>query len=348
MPARPTRLLDRPTPLPGAGADALSEVLRTIRLTGALFFRVEAAFPWCASAPAGASLAGHVFPGAEQIVSFHVVTEGSCWVAAEGGPETRLEAGDVVVFPHGDAYALSTRRGAWPPPDLAFFRRMSQGQLPFTIRDGGSGPPRLQVLCGFLSCDAQPFNPLLVTLPRVMVVRRSVDDGSRLRQLTELARSEASQVRAGTACVLSRLSELLFIEAVREHASRVSSTDTGWFAGLRDPGVGRALTLLHQSPGRRWKLERLAREAGLSRTGLVDRFTRLIGEPPIQYLTRWRMQMAAQHLAESDEKVSSVARRVGYDSEAAFSRVFKKWVGVPPGQWRRKTSRSWRRRTSEK
>jgi AraC-like DNA-binding protein len=330
---RSTRLPDRSE---AAGAnDALSDVLRSVRMTGALFFRVEAHAPWSASAPTGARLAPVILSRAEHVISFHAVVSGSCWLTLDDGEEARLRQGEIVVLPHGDGYALSTSRRDHVAPDLEFFRAMSRGQLPFTVRDGGRGDPELVVLCGFLTCDLRPFNPLLHGLPHLLVVP---DDASRqagLRRLLELATHEAAAERAGGDCVLSRLSELLFIEAVREHALRSDGDKNGWLTALTQGEVGRALGLLHRYPERRWTLDSLAREAGCSRTGLVGRFGKLMGEAPMQYLTRWRMQKAAYLLAERGDKVSVVAASVGYESEAAFCRVFKRVVGASPGAWRR-------------
>ena len=248
MPARPTRLLDRPEA--GGAADALSEVLRTVRLSAALFFRVEAAAPWCSTAPAGRVLAREIMPASEQVISYHVITAGSCWANLHDGGEVRLEVGDIVVFPHGNEYSLATRRGERGELDLDFFRQMAAGRLPFTIREGSKRTPDLQLLCGFLGCDLQPYNPLLATLPRVLVVRRSdAAEGERLARIIELARAEAANVLPGSACVLARLSELLFIEAVRQHLRDASPEQTGWLSGLRDDVVGRALSALHQDPG---------------------------------------------------------------------------------------------------
>lgn len=335
MLGRPTRLLDRTN---GATAgDALSDVLRTVRLAGALFFRVEATAPWCAEAPDSRVLAPILMPAAQRVISYHAVTAGRCWAALAGNPGVQLEAGDVVVFPHGDAYSLSTKRGARRPVDVEFFRRMVDGQLPFTVRDGGGQLERVELFCGFLGCDVQPFNPLLSTLPRAIVVRRQAPTPSNnpLGVLLDLACSEAAELEVGGGCVLARISELLFIETIRQYVRSMPSDEAGWLSGLRDPVVGRALSLIHGDPSGRWTLDRLARKAGVSRSGLVTRFRRLVGEPPMQYLTRWRMQKAAQHLLDGKEKMAAVAARAGYESEAAFSRVFKKVVGVPPGEWRR-------------
>jgi AraC-like DNA-binding protein len=320
----------------------LSDVLRTVRLTGALFFLVDASSPWVEELPAAESFGPVLLPGAQQIVSYHVVTRGPCWGALVGGPAVRLETGDIFLVPHGDAYALSSApgmRGESSREDAqAFFRRMAAGELPFLLAEGGGGPDRYGVICGFLGCDVRPFNPVLAALPRLVHVRRLKQDKDRLGPLIEFALAEARESRSGGQCVLVRLSELMFIEAVRRYLTGLPAEETGWLAGLRDPVVGTALSLLHARPAHPWTLETLAKQAALSRTVLADRFTHLVGQPPMRYLTHWRMQLAAKRLADGTAKVSRVALEVGYDSEAAFSRAFKRIVGASPAAWRRRTT----------
>jgi AraC-like DNA-binding protein len=325
----------------GTGGDPLSDVLRSIRLTGALFFLVDASAPWRVALPDGAALAPVVLPRAQHIISYHVVREGAAWGGIAGQAPVRLEAGDILVLPRGDAYAMSTAPGARDGPRLeevmAFMRDMAAGRLPFAVREGGRGTERLRLVCGFLGCDVRPFNPLLATLPPLLHLRRdfrSADDP--LGQLVEFTLAEARERRPGGDCVRLRLSELMFVEVVRRHLALLPAEERGWLAGLRDPLVGRALGRLHERPADPWTLERLARDIGASRSVLADRFAHFVGLPPIQYLTRWRMQIAARLLAEGAGKVSAVALEVGYDSEAAFSRAFKKIAGVPPGMWRRR------------
>jgi AraC-like DNA-binding protein len=319
----------------------LSDVLRAVRLTGALFFLVDASSPWVVQVPDGATLAPGILPRAQHVISYHVVTRGSCWGGLLDAGPVPLEAGDVLVLPHGDAYVMSMAPGMRGGPGraetLALMRQMAAGQLPFTIAEGGGGPERLHLVCGFLGCDARPFNPLLATLPRLLHVRRaSGGAGDPLGRLTEFAVAESRERRAGSECIRLRLSELMFVEVVRRYLASLPAEQTGWLAGLRDPMIGRALTLLHERPAEAWTLEALARDVGLSRSALAGRFAHFVGHPPMHYLTRWRMQVAARLLADGVAKVSAVAREVGYDSEAAFSRAFTKATGVPPATWRRR------------
>jgi AraC-like DNA-binding protein len=323
------------------GIDALSDVLRTVRLTGALFFLVEVSSPWTLELPDGATLAPVTLPRAQHVISYHVVTRGSCWGGLLGGAPRRLEAGDVLVFPRGDPYVMSMDRGMRGAPVLheilTFMRQMAAGQLPFTVVEGGGGPERLHLVCGFLGCDIRPFNPLLATLPPLLHLRgASSSPGDPLGQLIDFAVTESREPRAGGECVRLRLSELMFVEVVRRHLATLPAEQTGWLAGIRDSVVGRAVSLLHERPALAWTLPRLAKEVGLSRSALADRFAHFVGHPPMHYLTRWRMQVAARLLADGVAKVSTVALEVGYESEAAFSRAFKKATGVAPAAWRRR------------
>lgn len=316
--------------------DALSDVLRAVRLTGAIFFDVRASEPWVAETPPGGSIVGTIFPGADHLVSYHVITRGSCWAGVAGEAPIRLSAGDVVVFPHGDQHAMSSAPGMHAAPDLALYRRPVDGQLPFKLSVGSTTDESAQFVCGFLGCDARPFNPLLTALPRVVHVRGATNGA--IGAFVQVALAEAREPRPGGQCVLSHLSELMFVDVVRRHLETLPADRTGWLAGLRDPAVGRALAALHRSPARDWTLESLAREAGLSRTALAERFTEFVGQPPMQYLTNWRMQLAATHLRSGTDSIALVAERVGYESEAAFSRAFKRALGEPPSAWRKRTA----------
>jgi AraC-like DNA-binding protein len=316
------------------GADALSDVLRTVRLTGAVFFDVDASSPWVAEAPPGRVLAPYIMPGAQHLIEYHVVTRGSCWGGLIDEPPRQLKAGDVIVFPHGDAHVMSSAPGMREPFDMNTMPRSPHPPLPIKIRQGGGGPDGSRVICGFLGCDARPFNPLLATLPRVLHVSEESGEGW-LSHFIRFAMHEASHENAGGECMLARMSELMFVEVVRRYLKSLPPEQTGWLAGLRDRHVGRALSLLHERTAHPWTLDELAREAGTSRSVLAERFQHFVGQPPMHYLTHWRMQVAAGLLTRGTANVVGVAAEVGYDSEAAFSRAFKKFVGVPPATWRR-------------
>jgi AraC-like DNA-binding protein len=313
--------------------DALSDVLRAVRLTGAVFFDVHASEPWVAETPQGRSIIGAIFPGADHLIPYHVITGGSCFGGLIGQPAIHLEAGDVIVFPHGDAHAMSSAPGMRDAPAPEKFRRPGEGQLPFSLSMGDAHAQPAHLVCGFLACDARPFNPLLSALPPV--IRVSDREGGAIAAFVQFALAESKAPRLGGESVLGRLSELMFVDVLRRYLESLPADCTDWLAGLRDPFVGRALTALHRSPARDWALESLAREVGLSRSALAERFTEFVGQPPMQYLTNWRMQLAANHLLSGMDSVAEVAERVGYESEAAFSRAFKKVVGMPPSHWRK-------------
>ena len=312
--------------------DALSDVLRAVRLRGAVFFDIRAAAPWVAATPPGTAIVGAMFPGAEHLISYHVIIAGGCWAGPPDSPPLRLTAGDIIVFPHGDAHMLSSSPGMRTTADLSLYRPPRDGQLPFAMSMGSAGAEAARFVCGFLGCDARPYNPLLSALPRVIHV---TDKGGALGTYVQFALAESREPRIGGESVLSRLSELMFVNVVRQYLESLPPERTDWLAGLCDPYVGRALNALHRKPTRAWTLQSLAREAGLSRSALAQRFAQFVGRPPMQYLTNWRMQLATAHLLGGRESIAAIANRVGYESEAAFSRTFKKVVGRSPSQWRR-------------
>lgn len=321
------------------GTDLLSDVLGTVKLTGALFFMVDASFPWGVEVPQAAAFSPILLPRAQHIVSYHIILKGSGFACIPDVTSTWFEAGDILVLPHGDPYAMLSEPGQPPEYDIAatmeFFREMAAGRLPFTVREGGGGHPNCEFVCGFLGCDMQPFNPLLSTLPRLLRIRRSPDgpDGL-LSRLIDLTLTEARQPRVGGNSIRLRLSELVFVEVMRRHLESLPAQATGWLSGLRDPAIGKVLTMLHEQPADPWTLNELARRACMSRAALAGRFTHLVGHAPMQYLTLWRMQIAARLLGDGAMKVAAVGREIGYQSEAAFSRAFKKTVGVSPAAWR--------------
>ena len=317
------------------GADALSDVLRAVRLSSAMFFHLDVRDPWVAAAPASSACASAVLPGAQHVIEYHVVLDGCCWGGLIDEPSVRLDAGDIIAFPQGAPHVLSSGPGMRAIPDLSYYHQPTADQLPHRISLGDTGPADARILCGFLGCDARPFNPLLEALPPVLHLRGSAyRDRSSLVFLINAARNETEGRRAGGEGVLARLGELLFVEAIRCHIESLDPEQTGWLAGLGDRHVGQALNLLHGNPAADWTLDELAKLVGLSRSTLAQRFTHLIGQPPMQYLTRWRMQLAAGLLVSGREPISRIAEAVGYDSEAAFNRAFRRTVGTPPAAWR--------------
>jgi AraC-like DNA-binding protein len=288
-----------------------------------------------AEAPPARALGPHIMPGVEHVIEYHVITAGSCWGGIIDEAPVRLEAGDVIVFPQGDAHVMSSAPGMRGIPDYDTPRNARANGLPIALKMDGGGAQRTEVICGFLGCDARPFNPLLSTLPRVVhVPRRSTGDGV-IEHFVKLALSESTSKSAGSDCVLARLSELLFVEVVRRHLATLPPETSGWLAGLRDDGIGRVLGRIHERPAHGWRLEELAHEAGMSRSVLAERFAHFVGIPPMQYLAQWRMQLAATLLSSTSMGLSEIAERVGYGSETALSRAYKRWVGVAPADWRR-------------
>jgi len=309
--------------------DPLSDVLRVLRLSGAYFYAIEASGPWRVETVAATELCPRVLPDAEHLISYHILTRGRCWAGVAGEEPVEMLPGDVIVFLQGDAHVM----GSAPSPTRGTAAYgPSAARYPETVRLGDGGPPETTLVCGFLGCDRRPFNPLLATLPRCLHMRGLSQGwlGLFARQVVEESRAE----RAGAQLVLTRLAELMFIEVLRRYLEGLPPEQTGWLAGLRDPMVGQALALLHARPGHPWTLAELAREVAGSRSWLAERFTYLLGYPPMQYLTQWRMQVAANLLSQSGAKVAAVAAEVGYESEAAFSRAFKKASGLSPGGWR--------------
>lgn len=309
--------------------DPLSDLLRIVRLDGAYFYGVEAAEPWSAETLPAAQLTPRIMPASEHLISYHILTQGKCWGVVAGHDPVELSAGDVIVFPHGDAHQMCSAPGVRTGRDV--YKSLPE-RYPFTVNLSHAGAPTTSIVCGFLGCDRRPFNPLLASLPRIVVVRRMSNDwlGNFVRQVTE----DSRQGRSGARGVLTRLAELMFVEVLRRYVDDLPAGHTGWLAGLRDEVVGKALGLLHERPGRAWTLVTLAKGVGTSRSNLARRFTGLMGQPPMKYLAQWRMQVAAHLLTQSDAKLSAVGSEVGYDSEAAFSRAFKKATGVSPGAWR--------------
>lgn len=314
-------------------ADVLSDVLRAVRLTGAVYYDFELTSPWVAEAPPSRDIAGKVMPGSQRVIEYHVIARGACWGHAVSEQPIRLNEGDLIVFPQGDAHVLSSAPGMRAEPDMSAFARPTT-PLPIMYELGGGGPERARVVCGFLGCDERPYNPLLAALPRVIHLAASNVGGGWLGTLLNIAVKESGSARAGGENVLARLSELMFVEAIRRYLETLPAAHTGWLAGLRDPVVGQALAALHGDPKQPWTVERLARLVGLSRSVFAERFMEMVGEPPMQYLALWRMQLASRLLMEGG-RVAEVAAAVGYESEAAFSRAFKKLVGESPATWRR-------------
>jgi AraC-like DNA-binding protein len=330
--------------------DTLSDVLRSVRLRSALYYYVSCRGKWVAEAPPSAEIAAAVMPGAERVMEYHVVTEGECWAAVVGQSPVKLKRGDIIMLPQGDAHVISSAPGMRANPNVSSYLEMKHHQRPFRVAYDGAAepqvtpsargfayspeqPPSTTLVCGFIGCDTRPFNPMLATLPRLVHLPQT--SGTWSEQFVNLAAAESTSRRPGAEALLERLSEMMLVDAIRRHVDSMPEHSTGWLAGLRDRFVGRALALLHEKPAADWNIDDLSKQVGLSRSALHERFVELIGQPPIQYLANWRMQLASRLLRDTQSSVAAIALEVGYDSEAAFARAFKRLVGAPPAAWRR-------------
>ncbi|AUT64351.1 AraC family transcriptional regulator [Paraburkholderia terrae] len=323
----------------GAFMDAFSDVLRVVRLGGAVYLNADLTAPWCVVGEVTSDLCATFLPRAERIVSYHLITEGSCWAALVDDPASaiRVDAGELLVVPQGEAHLMGSSLDIEPAPSdelMAKYLSTSPGEV-MTLNFGGGGA-HTRIICGFLACDDSLTNPVLSALPRLFKVDMRNDPQSAwLESSLKLAANEAADWRVGSAIVLARLSELLFVKAVQRCIESLPADRKGWLAGVGDRFVGRALAMLHAQPAYGWTVEELARKVGLSRSALAQRFTELLGQPPMQYLARWRLQVAAQTLRDGNQTLAAVAEQVGYESEAAFNRAFKREFGMPPASWRR-------------
>lgn len=318
--------------------DVLSDVLKTIRLSGAIFFDVSASNPWVAEAPPAASIAAKVMPGSQHVMEYHVITSGSGWAELLDVDEApvQLAPGSVIMFPLGDRHVLSSELRMRAKPDVAILDRLEKNESPpFYLEKFGGGPDETRLICGFIGCDILPFNPVLQALPRMVHIPDGYTrSGGWLKSLINAIMHESHGQRPGAQSVLSKLSELLFIEVVRSYMESLPDGETGWLAALADPRTGSAIRMLHKNPARAWTLEELAKDTGVCRTILVNRFTEYLGVAPMTYLINWRMQLAARMLSDQRMTISKTASAVGYESEAAFSRAFKRCTNLSPGIWR--------------
>ena len=315
--------------------DALSEALRGIRVTGAVFFDGEFTAPWGVSSPAASEVASKVAPATEHMIYFHLVTDGEVTAHVAGHEDVAARAGDILVLPHGDAHALSNGHGYRLHDTSDRLPGMLAGP-PRRERTGGGGA-LTRLICGYFGCERYAQRLFLAGLPPVFTIHvRGDAAGSWIEGSIRHSLEQVESQRAGRAALLSKLAEALFLATLCRYMEELPPERTGWLAGARDEAVGRALASVHREPARAWSLDDLARAAGVSRTVLVERFTHFIGQPPLAYLARWRHQLAARLLETGDRNVLQVAMDVGYESEAAFSRAFKREFGLPPARYRRR------------
>jgi len=314
--------------------DALSDILRVARLSGGVFFNAEFSAPWCIAAQMAPELCAPFLGATDHLIPYHYVVDGEMYVALPDQRPQRLCSGEVVLFPRNDFHLIGSDVGL--PPVSAAAVILSEGnKIARTVRHGGGGDAA-HMVCGFLGFDSGLTNPIVSTLPPSMILK--VDEtpaADWIRSTFQYAAHEVAGGQTGSTAVLSKLSELLFVEAVQQYVRSLPDGQTGWLAGLGDPAVSRALALIHADVARTWSVEELGREVGISRSGLAERFTRLIGMAPMHYLADWRLQVAGQKLRDTSDPLVRIAEQIGYESEAAFSRAFKKKFGTAPATWRR-------------
>ena len=319
--------------------DAFSEVLSGVRMKGAMFFSAEFSAPWRLSTPHCRVLASALAPGAPHMMMYHLVVDGSARVSVEGGPDVELSPGDLVVFPHGDPHQLSAGSGTNLVEGAAVLRKIATRDL--SPMQAGGGGATTRFVCGYLTLDPLLCGPILESLPPMLTVNVRTDrSGQWLEQSILHLVEECASDRAGSDAMLAKLSEALFVDTLRRYVTGLPDQTTGWLAGARDPVVGKSLALLHRRPRHRWTIAGLATEVGVSRSVLAERFTRYLSDPPMAYLTGWRLRLAAQALTSSSKGVGDIAAAVGYESEAAFNRAFKRAFGVPPARYRRQSRTS--------
>jgi AraC family transcriptional regulator, alkane utilization regulator len=313
--------------------DILSDVLRVIRFSGVIHLKTELTAPWSIESASGANIADMLQSYTKRIIPFHIVAEGKCWAKTSPDLKQELEIGDIIIFPQGNSHILADQIDREPIPFGQLLPASPWNQLP-TLKYGGGGT-LTQLICGFLQCDELIFDPLLKNLPALMYVKAFAAPATPLLETgVRYILQETTNIQPGSLCLLTRLVELMFVEILRTYMRCLPETQMGWLAALNDPMIGQVLNWLHAEPTYPWTVPELAKRLGLSRSALAHRFTQLLGQPPMQYLAQWRLQLASSYLQNTDEGLAKIATQVGYESEAAFSRAFKRYVGQSPGTWR--------------
>jgi AraC-like DNA-binding protein len=335
MRTRPRRVIDANAAIVARDAmDALSDVLRTIHLDGAIYLDAEFTAPWCINARYGFAHVSKRLPQADHLVYFHFVIEGSCKVRlADGGEPIDVKAGDMILFPRDESHLMGSD---FSFPALLVDEWAAGVEDPIAMQAlhaGGGGEPT-RFVCSYLACSRAVYRPLFEALPRLLVIDVG-GAGVAVRELLRVGVRESAASQPGAGAMLAKLAEFLFIEAMRRYVDTLPPDGRGWLAGVRDPHVGRALALMHGDPAKPWTVDELAQRVALSRSALGERFVALVGESPIQYLVRWRLALAAQALRTTGDSLGRVAHRAGYESEAAFNRAFKREFGMPPATWRK-------------
>jgi AraC-like DNA-binding protein len=318
--------------------DALSELLRAVKLSGALFYNSSCSAPWCLQAPQSSAFLPYIRAQATRVIEFHHITAGTAYVRV-GEETTPLAPGDIVMIPHGDAHEMGAGTGGKPISGEDALPALWSGRI--KLASFGGGGETTGLVCGYLACDGELLKPVLAGLPRVVRVNIRTDpSGEWLDNMLRHAVSQAAAATPGSEVILAHLAEVLFTEVLRRYLLSLPDGRTGWLAGAGDPAVGRALAALHREPAFEWTLDLLAQEAGISRSALTEKFTRFIGQAPMTYLTEWRLELGAEALRSTSRSVQRVALESGYESEAAFNRAFKRRFSLPPARYRREARAS--------
>src|SRR6186713_2966981 len=312
--------------------DVLSEVLRVVKLEGALFFNAEFSAPWCLSSTGSAGMSPFLSPAPRHLIMYHFLTEGRAYARLPDGGRVELNAGDIVILPNGDSHFLGNGSPVKPVDSFrTFSKNLSEGLK--VVRFGGKGEVT-RFVCGYLACDPRLSEVFLAGLPPLLKVNVSGDPSGRwLEQSIRFSVDEVNGSNAGSGLVLARLSEVLIVETLRRYINSLPAGQTGWLAGARDPMVGQALALLHRDPAKPWTISDLAKQVGLSRTRLAERFRHYLQDSPMAYLAKWRLKLGAEILQSTEHSVAEIALTVGYGSEAAFNRAFKREFDCPPAQY---------------
>lgn len=314
--------------------DVLSEVLKAVKLDGAVFFNGEFSSPWCVREPDAGTVASYLSDHTKHVIMFHLVTEGQGYVRVEqNGGAVPFEAGEIVIVPHGDMHLMGNGPSVTPLDSAEQLRQvLAEGRM---VSQCGGGGELTKLICGYLTCDPQLSQVFLAGLPPIVKVHiRDSPSGQWLEDTLRYSVDHAEASGPGGAAVVAKLSEVLFVETLRRHIAKLPPAQTGWLAGARDPEVGKALALLHKQPAQPWTIASLANEVGVSRSVLAERFRHYLADSPIGYLTRWRLQLAAQLLSSTSKSVAEVAGDVGYESDPSFNRAFKREHGLPPAAFR--------------
>jgi AraC-like DNA-binding protein len=313
--------------------DPFSEALRSVRLSGAIFLDAELSAPWGFASPPASTAARLIAPSAEHLILFHLLVEGEATARIPGQGSVALAAGDIAVLPRGDAHELWNGRVTELTDSSALLPKILEGAI--ASERGGGGGRITKFICGYIGCERQATRLFLAGLPPLFKVNiRRDSSGAWIESTIRHFASEREPAGPGQSALLAKLAEALFIETLRRYMAELPRQRTGWLAAARDSAVGRALGAIHREPAHAWTVASLAQRAGMSRTIFAERFTRLLGEAPLTYVARCRMQLGARLLETTDETVLQVALNAGYESEAAFNRAFKREFDLPPARYR--------------